>query len=106
MAARVKRDDRVFVLRGKDAGNQGKVLRVLPSEGKVVVEGINLVKRHTRGNPAAGRQGGIVSKEMPMDMSKVMPVCPSCGKPTRINVKQLDDGTKARVCKRCQGMMN
>jgi large subunit ribosomal protein L24 len=106
MTARVKRDDTVLVLRGKDGGNRGKVLRVLPAEGKVLVEGINVVKRHTRGNPGAGRQGGIVSKEMPLDMSKVMPVCPSCDKPTRISIKVLDDGTKARVCKRCSAMMN
>ncbi|MDA0797948.1 MAG: 50S ribosomal protein L24 [Chloroflexi bacterium] len=105
MAARLKRDDEVLVIRGRDKGRRGKIQRVFPDKDQILVEGINMVKRHYKAG-VQGRQAGIVDKEMPLDASKVMPICPSCDKPTRVSVKILDDGTKSRGCKRCEGMLN
>jgi len=106
MTARVKREDLVLVLRGKDKGKRGKVQRVFTTEHQVLVEGINLAKRHLKAGAQGARQAGIVSKEMPMDISKVMPVCATCGKPTRVRITTLEDGTKTRVCKQCNAMMS
>ncbi len=106
MTARLKRDDEVLVVRGRDKGRRGKIQRVIRDKGKVLVEGINMVKRHYKAGAQGSRQAGIVDKEMPMDASKVMPICPSCDKPTRIAIKILDDGSKSRVCKHCEGMLN
>ena len=106
MTARLKRDDEVMVVRGRDKGRRGKIQRVIRDKGKVLVEGINMVKRHYKAGAQGTRQAGIVDKEMPMDASKVMPICPSCDKPTRIAIKILDDGSKSRVCKHCEGMLN
>ena len=105
MAARLKRDDEVLVIRGRDKGRRGKIQRVFHDKDQILVEGINMVKRHYKAG-VQGRQAGIVDKEMPLDASKVMPICPSCDKPTRVSVKILDDGTKSRGCKRCEGMLN
>ena len=105
MATRLKRDDEVMVVRGRDKGRRGKIQRILPDKSQILVEGINMVKRHYKAG-VQGRQAGIVEKEMPMDASKVMPVCPSCDKPTRVSIKVLDDGSKSRVCKHCEGMLN
>jgi len=106
MTARLKRDDEVMVVRGRDKGRRGKIQRVIRDKGKILVEGINMVKRHYKAGAQGTRQAGIVDKEMPMDASKVMPICPSCDKPTRISIKILDDGSKSRVCKHCEGMLN
>ena len=94
----VKKGDKVLVLSGKDKGKEGKIILAMPKKSKVVVEGVNKVKRHTKptqSNP----QGGIIVKEAPMASAKVMLVCPKCGKPTRVAHKILADGTKARLCK-------
>ena len=106
MTARLKRDDEVMVVRGRDKGRRGTIQRVIADKGKVLVEGINMVKRHYKAGAQGTRQAGIVDKEMPMDASKVMPICPSCDKPTRISIKIFDDGSKSRVCKHCEGMLN
>jgi large subunit ribosomal protein L24 len=106
MTARLKRDDEVMVVRGRDKGRRGTIQRVIADKGKVLVEGINMVKRHYKAGAQGTRQAGIIDKEMPMDASKVMPICPSCDKPTRISIKILDDGSKSRVCKHCEGMLN
>jgi len=95
----VKKDDTVVVLSGKDKGKEGKVIQALPKKGKVVVEGVNKVKRHTKPNQKAP-QGGILTKEMPMPACKVMLVCPACSKPTRIAHKEVN-GKNVRVCKKC-----
>ncbi|MEX2599148.1 MAG: 50S ribosomal protein L24 [Dehalococcoidia bacterium] len=105
MLARLKRDDEVMVIRGRDKGKRGKVQRIFSDKGTALVEGVNIVKRHQRATGQT-RQAGIISKEMPIDTSKLMPVCPSCSKPTRVGVKVVDDGSRARVCKRCEGMLN
>ena len=95
----VKKNDTVIVLSGKDKGKKGKVLEAMPAAGKVVVEGINVATCHVKPKKQ-GDQGGIVSRETPMYASKVMLVCPKCGKPTRIAHK-ITDGKKARICKKC-----
>ena len=95
----IKKDDTVVVITGKDKGQRGKVLTVIPKEGKVVVEKINLVSRHTKPRKQ-GDEGGIIQKEAPLYACKVMCVCPKCDKPTRAASKMVD-GKKVRVCKHC-----
>ena len=96
----VRKDDTVVVVSGKDKGKQGQVLRALPKEGKVVVEGVNVVARHTKPK-GQGDPGGIIRSEAPIYASKVMLVCEKCNKATRISYKILPDGKKVRVCKKC-----
>ena len=96
---RLKIKDQVKVITGKDKDRIGKVLRVYPQENKVLVERINMVKRHTRPNPGKGNKGGIVPKEAPIHVSNVMLVCPQCQKPTRVGYSFLQDGRKVRTCK-------
>ena len=96
----IRKDDTVMVITGKDAGKTGKVIQVLPSKGRVVVDGVNVVKRHTKPtqkNP----QGGIMEKPAAMDLSNVMLYCGKCKKVTRIQMKSQSDGKNARVCKHC-----
>ena len=93
---KIKKGDDVAVLTGKDRGKRGTVLRVLKS-GKVVVEGVNVVKRHTRPNPAANTPGGIVEKEAPIDISNIAIFNPVTGKPDRVGFKSLEDGRKVRI---------
>ena len=95
----VKKDDTVLILSGDDKGKQGKVLAVSPKEGKVIVEGINVVSRHTKPRKQ-GDEGGILKKEAPMYACKVQKVCPKCGKATRVAHK-IEGGKKSRVCKKC-----
>lgn len=95
----VKKGDTVLVLSGKDKGKQGKIIESLPKKSKVVVEGVNKVKRHTKPTQSAP-QGGIVVKEAPMSVSKVMLICPACSKATRIAKKEMN-GKFVRSCKKC-----
>ena len=95
----VKKGDTVVVLSGKDKGKQGKVIQALPKKNKVVVQGVNKVKRHTKPNQSAP-QGGILVKEAPLHACKVMLVCPACSKPTRVGHKEVN-GKNVRVCKKC-----
>jgi large subunit ribosomal protein L24 len=95
---KVKKGDTVVVIAGKDKGKTGEVLRVLPSELRVVVQGVNMVKRHTR--PAMGNPGGIVEKEAALHVSNVAHVDPKDRKPTRVGFRTLDDGRKVRFAKR------
>ena len=96
----IRKDDMVVVLSGKDKGKQGKILEVMPKEGKVVVEKINVVSRHTKPRKQ-GDQGGILKKEAPIYACKMQRVCPKCGKPTRAAHKVQADGKKVRICKKC-----
>ena len=96
----VKKGDTVLVLSGKDKGKKGKVIEALPKKGKVVIEGINTVKRHTKPTQSMP-QGGILVKEAPMHSAKVMLVCPACDKATRIKHTPLANGKMARTCKKC-----
>jgi len=96
----VKKGDTVVVLSGKDKGKKGKVIEALPKKGKVVVEGVNKVKRHTKPSQKVP-QGGIIVKEAAMNSAKVMLVCPECSQPTRIKKSALASGAMARTCKKC-----
>ena len=96
----VKTGDRVIITAGKDKGKSGNVKKSIPSENQVIVEGVNMITKATKANPAYGIQGGLIKKEAPLDSSNVMIVCPSCEKPTRIKHATVD-GKKVRVCKKC-----
>ena len=98
----VKTNDTVMILSGKDKGKKGKVLEVSPAEGKVIVEGRNMVKKHVKPRKM-GQQGGIVKAEGALYACKVQIVCPKCGQPTRVGHLLQGDGTKLRVCKKCGG---
>jgi large subunit ribosomal protein L24 len=99
MAARIRKGDKVVVLAGRDKGREGEVLKVMPAEGRVVVAGVQMVKRHQKAGPR-NPQGGIVSKEAAIDVSNVAHLDPKDGKPTRIGFKRLEDGRKVRFAKR------
>jgi large subunit ribosomal protein L24 len=101
---RVRKDDMVMVIAGRERGKTGKVLRLLPDTGRVVVERINLVKRHTK--PRGNSAGGILEKEAPLHISNVQPVCGRCDKPARVGTKRLQDGRGVRVCRRCGDQMD
>lgn len=96
----VKKGDTVMVMSGKDAGKKGKVQQVFPAKGRVTVEGVNIVKRHTRPTQKV-MQGGIIEKAAPIHASNVMIWCDRCKAPRRIGHKHLNDGTKSRVCVKC-----
>jgi large subunit ribosomal protein L24 len=97
---KVLREDTVLVIAGKERGKTGRVRQVLPKEDRVVIEGINIVKRHMKPRSATARQAGIIEKEAPLHVSNVQVICPKCNKPTRIGYSVTDD-RKARVCKHC-----
>lgn len=99
---KIKKNDRVKILHGKDSGKTGKVLRVEPTKEFVYVEGVNIIKVHTR-SKKQGQSGGIISKEGPVHISNVEVVCPSCSKPARIGFDVKDSGEKVRICKKCGG---
>jgi large subunit ribosomal protein L24 len=96
---RLKKGDVVLVLSGKDIGKQGAITRVIPDRNMVIVDGVNVAKKHQRATKAT-MQGGIIDKDMPIHASNVAIVCSACG-PTRIGYRVDDDGTKTRVCKKC-----
>ena len=99
---KIRRNDTVKVLAGKDRGKTGKVLRVFPEENRVLVEGINFIKRHTR-QTKQEQKGGIVQKESPVQISNLILICKHCNKPTRVEMKIMSDGSsKVRVCKKCK----
>lgn len=97
----VKKEDTVVVLAGKDKGKRGKVLQVMPGKSKVMVDGVNVVKKHTKPRPPKVPQGGILEKAMPIDASNVMLVCPACSAPTRPMRKD-----KTRVCRKCKEQLS
>jgi large subunit ribosomal protein L24 len=96
---RLKKGDQVIVLSGKDVGKTGAITRVIPERNRVIVDGVNVAKKHQRQTQAT-MQGGIIDKDMPIDASNVALLCPSCGA-TRVGYRVDDDGTKTRVCKKC-----
>ncbi len=101
---KIRKGDRVVVITGKYAGKRGKVLRVEPAKNRVVVDGVNVAKKHQKPTQKV-IQGGIITQEAPFHLSNVMLVCSSCGEPTRVGRTRLDDGKSARVCKRCGEML-
>jgi large subunit ribosomal protein L24 len=102
---RIRRDDTVVIITGKDRGKKGKVRRAFPDEDRVVVEGLNMIKRHSRARRAT-RQAGIIELEAPIHVSDVMLICNKCGNPTRVNFRLLDDGKKVRVCNSCREVID
>lgn len=99
---KIRKGDKVQVLQGKDRGKQGEVTFAFPAKGKVIVDGLNVAKRHQKPTQAM-QQGGIIDKEMPLPVSRVAIVCPSCHKPTRVGYRFDADGTKVRICRKCEG---
>lgn len=96
----VRRGDTVGVIAGREKGKRGKVLRVLPDKGRVLVEHVNMIKKHQRPTQKL-RQGGIIEREGPLALSNVLVVCAKCDRPSRTGVKILGDGRKIRTCRRC-----
>jgi large subunit ribosomal protein L24 len=96
---KIKKGDRVVVLTGKDRGKEGEVMTALPAQGKVIVDGVNVAKKHQKPTRAT-MQGGIIDKDLPIPVANVALLCPSCGK-TRVGYRIDADGTKVRVCKKC-----
>ncbi len=102
----IRKNDQVEVLSGRDRGKRGKVLRIIPSRRRAVVERVNMIKRHTRPNPQQNIKGGIVEREGSLDISNLMVVCPECDKRTRTKRKTLSDGRKVRTCISCEGVVD
>lgn len=97
---KIKKNDNVLVIKGKDRNKTGRVLRILPEGGKVVVGGVNMIKRHRRPRKS-GEKGQIMSTEAPLRIENLMIICSKCGKPARIGYKKLANGEKVRICKKC-----
>ena len=102
----IRKNDSVVVITGRDRGKRGRVLRVLPEKRRVIVEGVNFIKRHTRPNPQKNVKGGIVEREAPLAASNVQLVCPECSAPTRVGRKLLDNGRRVRFCRKCKGVVD
>jgi len=101
----LRKDDKVKVIAGKDKGKIGKVLRVIRKDNRVLVENINMVKRHSKPS-ATNRQGGIVEGEAPIHWANIMLMCNKCVKPVRVKMQRLEDGKKVRVCRECSEIMD
>ena len=97
---KIKKGDQVKVVTGKEAGKSGTVTGVESESGRVIVERLNMVKKHTKPNPKKNPQGGVIEREAPIDASNVMIVCPACGQPTRVGYRLLAGGGKVRKCRR------
>ena len=104
-SSHVRKGDTVMVIAGRERGKRGKVLRVFPAEGRVVVERLNMIKKHQKPTQKL-RQGGIIEREAPLHLSNVMLVDPRSDKPTRVGIKQLSDGRKARIARKSGEMMD
>ncbi|MFH1662408.1 MAG: 50S ribosomal protein L24 [Chloroflexota bacterium] len=101
----IRKNDTVMVLSGKDKGKKGKVRFAYPKEEKLIIEGINFIKRHARATRQA-KQAGVIELEAPVHISKVMLLCDKCNKPARIGFRFLEDGKKVRFCKVCQEVID
>lgn len=101
---KIRRGDEVLVLTGRDRGETGKVRRAFPRENRVLVEGVNMAKRHMKPRGQTS-PAGIITREAPIHVSNVMLICPKCQQPTRIGFRLLEDGSKARVCKKCHELI-
>jgi large subunit ribosomal protein L24 len=97
---KIRKNDNVLVIAGKDRGKKGKVRKALPREDKVIVEGVNMIKRHSKTQGQA-RQAGIIELEAPLSVSKVMLICSKCNNPVRVGFRFLEDGKKSRICHAC-----
>jgi len=101
---KIRREDNVLVIAGKDRGKKGKVRKALPGENRVIIEGINMIKKHSRARGVA-RQAGIIEREAPIHISNVMIICDKCNKPARIGYRILEDGSKVRICRNCKEVL-
>jgi large subunit ribosomal protein L24 len=101
----VKKGDTVYVISGNDRGKKGKVLKVIPSKNMVLVEGVNISTKHVKPRSVT-QQGGIINQELPIYSSKVMLVCDKCKRPTKVSKQIFEDGQKARVCKKCNEIID
>jgi large subunit ribosomal protein L24 len=102
---KIRKNDTVLIIAGKDKGKKGKVRKALPKIGKVSVEGLNVIKRHSK-TKGQTKQGGIIELEAPLAISKVMLICTKCAKPARVGYRILDDGKKARICRACSEVID
>ncbi len=102
---KIRKNDTVLIIAGKDKGKKGKVRLVFPKENRLIIEGINMVKRHSRARGAA-RQAGIIELEAPLHASNVMLLCNKCNQPTRVGFRFLDDGRKVRICHSCREIID
>ena len=102
----IRKNDNVIVIAGRDRGKRGRVLRVIPAKGRLIVEGVGFIKRHTRPNPQRNIKGGIVEREAPVAVANVQLVCPECGAATRIGKQVLEDGRRVRICRKCKGVVD
>jgi large subunit ribosomal protein L24 len=102
----IRKNDTVLVTTGKDRGKKGRVIRIVAEKNRLIVEGVNLIKRHTRPNPAKNIKGGVVQREAALHASNVQLVCPECGAQTRVGHKVLEDGRKVRICRKCEGVVD
>lgn len=103
---RIHKDDKVMVIAGKDKGKIGKVLKILRNKDRILVEKVNVAKRHVRPNPYRQQPGGIIEKEIPLHVSNVMVVCDACAKPTKVGYRYTEDGKKVRFCKKCNEIID
>ena len=106
LATPIRRNDNVVIITGKDRGKRGRVLKVDPAKNRLIVEGVNFIKRHTKPNPQRQVKGGVVEREASLHASNVQLVCPDCDKPTRLGRKILGDGRKVRICRKCEGVVD
>ena len=106
LATPIRKNDTVVVTSGRDRGKRGRVLRIIPDKNRLIVEGMNMIKRHTRPNPSKQVKGGIVEREASLHASNVQLVCPECAATTRIGRRTLEDGRKVRVCRKCEGVVD
>ena len=102
----IRKNDTVSVNTGMDSGKRGRVLKVLPGKNRLIVEGVNMIKRYTRPNPQRNIKGGIVEREAALHASNVQLICPECGAVTRIGRRILGDGRKVRICRKCEGVVD
>jgi large subunit ribosomal protein L24 len=105
MGLSIKKNDTVLIITGKEKGKRGRVLSFYPSKDRLLVEKINMIKKHMKPTRKY-TQGGIIEKEAPLHVSNVMLICPKCNNPTRISNTSLDDGRKVRMCKKCREVMD
>ena len=103
---RLRKNDNVQVIAGRDAGKQGKILKVIPEKNRVIVQGVGFTKKHTRPNPQRNIKGGIAEREAPIHASNVRVVCGECGERTRIGSRKLPDGQRVRICRKCDGVLD
>jgi large subunit ribosomal protein L24 len=112
LATPLRKNDNVLVISGQDRGKRGRILKVIPGakdavgKSRLIVEGVNMIKRHTKPNPGKNIKGGIVEREASLHASNVQLVCPECGAQTRIGHKILGDGRKVRICRKCDGVVD